>query len=192
MNLLKNMAERVGYTLTRYLYVIQALKPEHVREELFGRIYQEGLPPETRKNLGTFFINPVAARLLAYLAIERYYENVLDPACGSGTLLVSAYEAKMEKAFQQGLSRSEVHRLFLEDHLVGIDVMQFVKELTSINLALQDIDTPVKPKVYWGDGIEKMKSGMDYRVMEGPPGTGKTMLIASVACELAAEGEGSW
>jgi Cdc6-like AAA superfamily ATPase len=32
----------------------------------------------------------------------------------------------------------------------------------------------------------------DYRVVEGPPGTGKTMLIASVACELAAEGEGSW
>jgi Rad3-related DNA helicase len=28
----------------------------------------------------------------------------------------------------------------------------------------------------------------DYRVVEGPPGTGKTMLIASVACELAAEG----
>jgi DNA replication ATP-dependent helicase Dna2 len=27
-----------------------------------------------------------------------------------------------------------------------------------------------------------------YRVVEGPPGTGKTMLIASVACELAAEG----
>jgi superfamily I DNA and/or RNA helicase len=66
--------------------------------------------------------------------------------------------------------------------------MQFVKELTSINLALQDVDTPVKPKVYWGDGIEKMKSGMDYRVVEGPPGTGKTVPIASVACELAAEG----
>jgi KaiC/GvpD/RAD55 family RecA-like ATPase len=31
----------------------------------------------------------------------------------------------------------------------------------------------------------------DYRVVEGPPSTGKTMLIASVACELAAEGEGS-
>jgi type I restriction-modification system DNA methylase subunit len=96
------MAERVGYTLTRYLYAIQALKPEHVREELFGRIYQEGLPPETRKNLGTFFINPIAARLLAYLAIERYYEKVLDPACGSGTLLVSAYEAKMKKLSSKG------------------------------------------------------------------------------------------
>jgi len=28
-----------------------------------------------------------------------------------------------------------------------------------------------------------------YKAVEGPPGTGKTMLIASVACELAAEGK---
>jgi predicted RNA methylase len=160
LNLLKAVAEPVGYTLARYLYAVQALRPEYVSEELFGRIYQEGLPPETRKNLGAFFTNPVAARLLAYLAIERWDERVLDPACGSGTLLVSAYEAKMEKALQRGLSRPEAHRLFLEEHIVGIDVMQFAKELTSINLSLQSVETPVEPRILWGDGIMKMASAV--------------------------------
>jgi hypothetical protein len=167
LKLLENAAG-VEYTLTRYLYAIQALRPEHVKGELFGRIYQEGLPPETRKNLGAFFTNPVAARLLAYLAVENYDEKVLDPACGSGTLLASAYEAKMEKALQYGLSRSEAHKLFLEEQVVGIDIMQFAKELTSINLALQDVETPTEPKVYWGDGIEKMKLAVP-KLNEDPP-----------------------
>jgi predicted RNA methylase len=160
LNLLKAVAEPVEHTLARYLYAVQALRPEHVREELFGRVYQEGLPPETRKNLGAFFTNPVAARLLAYLAVERWDEKVLDPACGSGTLLVSTYEAKMEKALQRGLSRPEAHKLFLEEHIVGIDVMQFAKELTSINLSLQSVETPVEPRILWGDGIMKMVSAV--------------------------------
>ena len=160
LDLLSEVGESVRYPLARYLYAIQALRPEHVSEELFGRIYQEGLPPETRKNLGAFFTNPVAARLLAYLAVERWDEKILDPACGSGTLLVSAYEAKMEKALLRGLSRSEAHRLFLEEHIAGIDVMQFAKELTSINLSLQSVETPVEPRILWGDGVEKMVSAI--------------------------------
>jgi len=156
LSLLKNIPGVIN-TLTRYLFAIQALKPEHVKEELLGRIYQEGLPPNTRKNLGAFFTNPTAARILAYLAIEKYDEKVLDPACGSGTLLVSSYEAKMNKALQQELNRSKAHMLFLKDQIVGIDIMQFAKELASINLTLQDIGTPIEPKIYWGDGIEKMQ-----------------------------------
>ncbi|MCC6014692.1 MAG: hypothetical protein LM564_03190 [Desulfurococcaceae archaeon] len=34
-----------------------------------------------------------------------------------------------EKALQRRLSRSETHRLFLEEHIVGIDVMQFAISL---------------------------------------------------------------
>ncbi|NAZ11150.1 MAG: N-6 DNA methylase [Desulfurococcales archaeon] len=161
LDILSLPQERINYTLSRYIYSIQALKPEYVNEELLGRIYQEGLPPETRKNLGAFFTNPIAARLLAYLAIERWDEKVLDPACGSGTLLVSAYEAKMRKALGEGLDRSDTHRVFLEKHIVGIDVMQFAKELSSINLSLQHVETPVEPRVFWGDGIQKMITAIE-------------------------------
>jgi hypothetical protein len=87
LEILKDVEKNVSPVLTRYIFAIQVLRPERVGEELFGRIYQESIPPETRKNLGAFFTNPVAARILAYLAVERWDDRVLDPACGSGTLL---------------------------------------------------------------------------------------------------------
>jgi hypothetical protein len=143
--------------LGQYIYVIRVLRPEHVREELFGRIYQESLPQETRKNLGAFFTKPRAARILAELAIDRWDEKVLDPACGSGTLLVAAYHAKMGRGREQGLlNEDKLHKEFVEKHIYGVDIMQFAKELTTINLALQNLGAKVTPKIYFGDGIAKM------------------------------------
>ena len=112
-------------TLGRYIYVIKVLRPEHVKEELLGRIYQEGLPPETRKNLGAFFTNPKAASLLAEMAVNKWDEKVLDPACGSGTLLVAAYHAKMRRVREHNVrpDKDILHRLFLEKHIIGIDIM---------------------------------------------------------------------
>lgn len=169
LELLKNVEEKVRSPLTRYIYAIQVLRPEHVREELFGRIYQESIPPETRKNLGAFFTNPVAAKILAYLAIEKWDDKVLDPACGSGTLLTSAYEAKMEMALAQGINRRKAHELFVKEHIVGIDIMQFAKSLTSVNLALQEIEVPIEPTVLWGDGIEKMISAIKTKTDPDDP-----------------------
>lgn len=149
---------RINSILARYIYVLNPLKPEHVREELFGRIYQLGLPPETRKNLGAFFTKPQAAKILARLAVEKWDDKVLDPAIGSGTLAVEAYQAKMEKAREQKvpLNRKQLHELFLKEHIIGIDIMRFAKELATINLALQYPESKVTPRIYVGDGVEKM------------------------------------
>jgi hypothetical protein len=169
LELLKSVEKVINPVIAGYIYVIQALRPENVGEELFGRIYQESIPPETRKNLGAFFTNPVAARILAYLAIEKWDDKVLDPACGSGTLLASAYEAKMEKALAQGIDRKKAHALFIGEQIIGIDIMQFAKNLSSLNLALQEIDVPTQPKIFWGDGIDKMFSTMSVEDSDDPP-----------------------
>jgi predicted RNA methylase len=168
LEILKDVEKNVSPVLTRYIFAIQVLRPEHVREELFGRIYQESIPPETRKNLGAFFTNPVAARILAYLAVERWDDRVLDPACGSGTLLTSAYEAKMEKALARGIDRRRAHELFIKEHITGIDIMQFSKSMSSVNLALQEVEIPIEPAILWGDGIEKMVSAIKVDADDPP------------------------
>jgi len=168
LEILKDVERNVSPVLTRYIFAIQVLRPEHVREELFGRIYQESIPPETRKNLGAFFTNPVAARILAYLAVERWDDRILDPACGSGTLLTSAYEAKMEKALAQGIDRQRAHELFIKEHITGIDIMQFSKSMSFVNLALQEVEVPIEPAILWGDGIEKMVSAIKANADDPP------------------------
>lgn len=158
LNKISETEQTVNQILAKYIFIINSLRPEHVKEELFGRIYQEGLPPETRKNLGAFFTNPVAARLLSRLAICKYDDKVLDPACGSGTLLAEAYQAKIKRTKEQQINVSTdiLHRLYIEKHIVGIDIMQFAKELSSIHLKLQNPIVDVKPMIFFGDGIRKM------------------------------------
>ena len=146
---------KILLTLAKYIYALYPLRPEYVKEELLGRIYQLGLPPETRKNLGAFFTKPEAAKLLAKLAVEKWSDKVLDPACGSGTLLVEAEKAKLEN-IQREEELRKLHKIFVEEHIVGIDIMQFAKELTAVNLALQNPYVKVEPKIYVGDGIAKM------------------------------------
>jgi len=148
----------INQTLARFIFSIQVLRPEHVKAELFGRIYQLGLPPETRKNLGAFFTRPIAAKILAELAIERWDDKALDPACGSGTLLAEVYQAKLRRAMQEkvSLSSEKLHRLFLEKDIAGIDIMEFAKVLATIHLILQNPYVEAVPMVFAGDGIEKM------------------------------------
>ncbi len=145
--------------IATFISAIKALKPEFVKEDLLGRLFQESIPPETRKNLGAFFTSPPAAKLLTNLAIEKYNERILDPACGSGTLLVEAYLRKMN-LFPPEIEGSERHRMLIRD-IYGIDVMQFAQYMASINLAVQNISIPVIPNIRVGDGIEFLASRIE-------------------------------
>jgi len=143
------------YALSRHIIAEKALKPEHIRGELLGRLYQESIPPEARKNLGSFFTKPKAATILARLAVNEWDERVLDPACGSGTLLTEAYKRKKELA-PPDLSEEELHRMLLS-RIYGIDIMHFAHHMTSINLLAQNLTVPAELKnIKAGDGIEPM------------------------------------
>lgn len=141
--------------ISRYMIALKALKPEHIKGELLGRLYQESIPPEARKNLGAFFTKPKAAAVLATLAIDRPDEKVLDPACGSGTLLTEAYKRK-KKLAPDTLSEESLHKKLLSE-IYGIDIMHFAYHMTSINLLAQNLPVPADLKnIRAGDGLEPM------------------------------------
>jgi len=145
--------------VAKYIIALKALRPEHVREELLGRLYQESIPPEARKNLGAFFTRPKAATILATLTIDRWDEKVVDPACGSGTLLVEAYRRRRELAPK--FSEEALHKAILE-RTYGIDVMHFAYHMASINLLAQNLVVPARlDHVRAGDGLEPMVYACD-------------------------------
>ncbi|MEM3385318.1 MAG: N-6 DNA methylase [Nitrososphaeria archaeon] len=118
------------------------IRAEHITQDLAGRFFHSLLPKEVAKVWAAFYTNPVAAEILARLAINEWNETILDPACGSGTLLSAAYRRKLNLAEINGvaLSKAELHKKFVEEDITGIDIMPFACHLTAINLALQRLE----------------------------------------------------
>jgi len=58
---------------------------------LLSRIYEGLIPPDLRWKWGQIYTPPEVTRLIAEWAIRSPDDKVLDPACGTGRFLVSAY-----------------------------------------------------------------------------------------------------
>jgi len=115
---------------------IKEIAPEEITRSLLGSIFHTLIPQEVRKPLAAYYTNPVAATLLANLAINHDSCRVADLACGSGTLLVAAYNRKAE--LSKSGTTEELHRRFIEKELTGIDVMPFAAHLAVVQLALKN------------------------------------------------------
>jgi hypothetical protein len=116
----------------RSTYIID---PERLHHEVLGDIFHALIPKSLRKSVAAYYTKNKAAHLLAGLAVEDSDTTILDPACGTGTLLTSAYRAKRDDI--PVFSESD-HKQFLEEDITGIDIMPFAAHLATIHLALQN------------------------------------------------------
>jgi len=157
---------RILRSLARIVFTFKVLKPQNIKEDLFGRLYHETIPPETRKNLGAFYTKPEAAKLLAHLSIDEWDSKVLDPACGSGTLLVEAYKKKAQLA--PLTSRASLHRIFIEEDIFGTDIMHFAAHMTSTNLTSQNLQTHVFPQIFPTNGLDAMIDSLSNTSVDPP------------------------
>ncbi len=122
---------------TDTLDLIWGLEIERLKEELPGRIFHELMPSKIRKLLAAFYTRPQAADLLAKLTISRSDQTVFDPACGSGTILVSAYKRKLALYHEEGKTGNP-HQKFCQEEIYGSDIMPFAVHLTGANLSSMD------------------------------------------------------
>jgi hypothetical protein len=138
-------AESIIERINQVIKGIHLVQPETIGHDLLGRLFHELLPPKTRKVLAAFYTKPVAAEILASLAIDSWDVNVMDPACGSGTLAISAYRQKM-KEWRTKTGRipgtgelESLHKRFVEQEITCLDIMPFAAHLTALNLSSQTI-----------------------------------------------------
>ncbi len=163
---------------------IKLLRAEFITHDLAGRFFHELIPFEVRKVLAAFYTHPNAADLLAGICIESADDSIIDPACGSGTLLVAAYKRKQflyEKVYSLANSK-KMHSDFVEKQITGIDIMPFAAHISTINLTMQNIGQITNTvRIATRDSLEmatpflrKTKDGM---LMERYTETIQTLLI---------------
>jgi methylase of polypeptide subunit release factors len=148
-------------TLNEVIKGIKLLRAEYITQDLAGRFFHELIPFEVRKILAAFYTHPIAAELLAGLAIDSYDEAILDPACGSGTLLVASYKRKQnlyEKLYGYK-DNMEMHKNFIENEITGIDIMPFAAHISAINLTMQNIEQETnRVRIATLDSLEMVES----------------------------------
>ncbi len=103
------------------------------------------------KSDGAFYTNNLSAVMLARLAFGRDFVDwsdeeaiarlrIIDPACGTGTLLMAALQTiKARVAESRELSdeeRNALHRHLVEDVLCGLDINQHGIQLAACNMTL--------------------------------------------------------
>lgn len=105
-----------------------------VRGDLLSGIYDRNLDRAQRQALGEVYTRP---ELAAYMLTACGYDGsqtVLDPACGSGTFLVEAFEAARRRKDAAGVDFNEDDIVETLSKLHGMDVNGFSATLAQIQL----------------------------------------------------------
>lgn len=100
-------------------------------DDVLGSIFEHLIPRGQQILLGQFYTPRPVADLLVASTIDGARPFVLDPGCGSGTFLMSAYSYLAHSA---NLSHKELLSI-----IWGFDVSPFAAELAVINLYRQDM-----------------------------------------------------
>ncbi len=103
------------------------------------------------KSDGAFYTNNLSAIMLARLALGADFADwsdeesvaglrIIDPACGTGTLLMAALRTVMARVAASRdvdeRARNALHRRLVEDVLCGLDINQHAVQLAACNLTL--------------------------------------------------------
>ena len=169
LNHLKDEGDVID-TINDVIDALEYIRPEIITHDIAGIFFHKLIPFEIRKVLATFFTVPNAADLLAGLSIKNYDSTILDPACGSGTLLVASYKSK-KKIYEGNFGTytvSKMHKQFLENDITGYDIMPFSGHLTAMNLSMQNIEQQTKiVRVGSGDSLDLATQFISKSFSEG-------------------------
>lgn len=104
---------------------------DSVREDVLGSIFEQLLPETERILLGQYYTPAALADVVLSMTLRDHDRAILDPAVGSGTFLLRAYD-RLRRKYR--LDHADVL-----DSLWGIDISAFATELAVINLCRQDL-----------------------------------------------------
>lgn len=128
---LVSVAKEAQAILRRLIEQLRSYDWASLTDDVLGSIFEHLIPRGQQILLGQFYTPRPVADLLVASTIDGERPFVLDPGCGSGTFLMSAYSYLAHSA---NLSHRELLSI-----IWGFDVSPFAAELAVINLYRQDM-----------------------------------------------------
>ena len=159
---------------------------QYLVQNSVGRLWCMANPSSILKSRWPYYIEPAEQTpevnaALAALAQARMDEDggslnpesitVLDPACGSGHILVEAYETLKAIYLERGYRLRDIPRLILEKNLYGLDIDDRAAQMAGFALLMKAraddrrlLDGPLKLNVL---SLQESK-GLDVAVLSQP------------------------
>ncbi|MGB9180275.1 MAG: BREX-1 system adenine-specific DNA-methyltransferase PglX [Pyrinomonadaceae bacterium] len=118
---------------------------KYMTQNSLGRMWLQTYPDSGLRAKMDYYIEPAeqseeVKRELAKLtpgSINPEEIKILDPACGSGHILVEAYDLLKEIYRERGYSSRDIPRLILEKNLYGLDIDERAAQLASFALLMK-------------------------------------------------------
>lgn len=145
-----------------------------LRHDLMGRIYHKLLLETMGGYYATYYTSVPAAVLISDLLVKTPNPawdfgnlsevsglKVIDPACGSGTLLASTYSSIRDNLILHNAAPTpreldSLHKAMMEKGLFGFDVLDYAAHLTLTTLSLQNPRSK-----FAGSRIRTLRNGVD-------------------------------
>lgn len=124
---INNMIKQLALNL-HFIYN-SILKIKILREDLFHNIYQELVSASLRHLLGEFYTPSFLARKMIIKSYD-FGENVLDPACGSGTFIIELIKHIISK------DTPLKNQILAISNIYGYDLNPFAVFISKINIFL--------------------------------------------------------
>lgn len=158
--ILERKSDRFSDSLLHAMWLLARWDFSTVKGDILSGVYDKYLEPKQRKTLGEVYTRPELARYVLEACGYKASLKILDPACGSGTFLVEAFDMARKRAESSGLGLSVEDVLEILPRLNGLDLNEFSATLAKIQILWHAIGC--------GDAIrEKMKEIVRSLSIEG-------------------------
>jgi len=125
--------KQLSFAIELTMYYLSMFDFKTIKGDILTGVYDRFLEGSRRKQLGEYYTPPSIARYIVDRIGLKINDKVLDPACGSGTFLIEAYQRMVGELVDKGIAGYEEAIKALAN-IAGNDINSFSSMIAQIQM----------------------------------------------------------
>jgi adenine-specific DNA-methyltransferase len=118
--------------------------------DVIGRTYEFAVPGQDRRQLGQYFTPMGLAGAMARWLLEARPSSIMDPGCGSGSLLMAVAKQIRANDSDSEVASISLHGMDIDSHMIALaEATVRIRQVSNIDVSVGDFlvdDVGVKPQ----------------------------------------------